>query len=286
MRGVLRVLPVAIALALVVPALLVPRLFGWVGLPMTSTALEPGIPAGSLVIVDPVSAQDRDTLTMRVGDVATFTPQVGSEAVVTRRITAIEPETGGRRLDLAPGQRTSADEMTAQVDQVRAIARYHIPLLGKVIGLAPPAHRPWWARSFAFACLAYAGWELWRRRKNLLANADHGGYADHADVKDQGCEAIQGRDRTRRASRSRSHPTRSGAEQRSPQQRLAARLDALAGTLRFSRRTPRGRHRASPEDVAAAVQRQNLDIERVATIHPICLGDPPTSSNDAGRGRS
>lgn len=274
MRGVLRVVPVATVLALLVPVLLVPRLFGWVGLPMTSAALEPGIPSGSLIIVDPVASQNRDIPPMKVGDVVTFTPQVGSDAIVTRRITAIEPEPGGQRLNLAPGERASTDEMSAQVDQVRGIACYHVPFLGKVIALVPPTHRPWWARAFALAALAYAAWQLRRRREDIVSVA-----AD-IEVKHRGGEA--GDINSTHVSRSRSRAQRRRDTQRSATQRIVARLDAAAGTLRVASRASRGRHRASSEDVEATVHRQNLDIERVAMIHPSSLENLPTSSSDAG----
>lgn len=243
----LRVVVPTLVLAVLLPVLLVPRLFGWVGLPVTSTTLEPGIRSGSLVVVDPVDmSEPADRPQIEVDDVVTFTPRVEAADLVTRRVTAVETRSGTTQLSLAPGGRNSADELTTDATAVRAIARYHVPLAGGLLAALPPAHRPWWGRALALACLAYAAWQIWRRREEI-AGVEHG--------EDPLAPAA---DPPRTRSRAEQHRT----GRRPAGRRLAARLDALAGTALSGRRASRGRHRASSEEIVSAVHAQDTDAER------------------------
>ncbi|MEJ5945657.1 signal peptidase I [Pseudokineococcus basanitobsidens] len=79
---------VAAALALVVAAF-VPRLAGWEVFAVTSGSMEPGIPVGSAVAVEPTGADE-----VAVGDVITF-HQDGTGGTTTHRVVAVDARGDG-----------------------------------------------------------------------------------------------------------------------------------------------------------------------------------------------
>ncbi|WP_168582550.1 S24/S26 family peptidase [Gephyromycinifex aptenodytis] len=271
MKTVLRAIVSTVALIVLIPLVLMPALAGWVVLPITSSALEPQIRAGSVVVVDPIDPQAEGAPSVQVGDVVTFTPQLGSSELATRRVASIADSPDGRRLTFAPGGRSSADELSAQAGQVRALARYHLPYAGTVLSWVPPTHRPWWARALGILALSYAAWQLWRRREEL-PNPEGG--RDEAvgphQARPSRSAARRGRREVRRDARS-----RATASVRSTPG-VAARLDALAGLLLSARRSSGGRHRATPEQIVASVRAQEADVERVSAqgLQAVGVADP------------
>lgn len=148
-RGIGVVLALVVVLVLGIPALL-----GWIPLPVTDD--RSGVPAGTLVVVQPVDA----AAPAETGDVVTVVTSSG--ALTTRAVQS----TDAASLTLSAGGST-----TTRVDRthLRAVERYQLPLLGHVVGALPAAQRPWWARLLGLAFLAWAAAELWSFAKRRRA---------------------------------------------------------------------------------------------------------------------
>lgn len=108
--------------------LVAPKAIGWEVLPVTGGSMEPTVPLGSLVAVQPIAGSDA-----RVGDIITFTDRGRPNVLVTHRITAIE-ETEGRRILRTKGDaNTVEDAWQLPADQQVGKVMYWIPWAGYLV---------------------------------------------------------------------------------------------------------------------------------------------------------
>lgn len=110
-------------LAVLAILLLGPRVMGYQGFAVLSGSMEPGIPVGSIVF-----SKEVDPATLEVGDVITY--QLGSDTLVTHRITQIDEEnqqvvTKGDANDSEDGSPVAYSQIAGRMD-------IHIPYLGYI----------------------------------------------------------------------------------------------------------------------------------------------------------
>lgn len=115
---------IIIAVLLVLALLLMgPKALGYQGYAVLSGSMEPGIPVGSIVF-----SKEVDPATLEVGDVITY--QLGSETLVTHRITQIDEEqqqvvTKGDANDNEDGSPVSFSQIVGKMG-------LHFPYLGYI----------------------------------------------------------------------------------------------------------------------------------------------------------
>lgn len=118
----------ALALAIVV----VPRVMGWVPLTILTGSMEPTIPTGSQVVVEPVEG-DADAQQLQIGDVVTFMPYPDDPTLVTHRIVSRSIGTDGSVSFTTQGDANgAADPWELTATQLRGEVRYHVPYAGHV----------------------------------------------------------------------------------------------------------------------------------------------------------
>lgn len=109
----------------------IPAVRGWVPLTIASGSMEPTYPVGSMVIGDPVSAEESRALV--TGDVITFMPYPDDPALVTHRIIGVSSDSEGTTLYTTQGDANGAPDPEPVADyQVRAVVQYHVPYVGYV----------------------------------------------------------------------------------------------------------------------------------------------------------
>lgn len=155
------------ALALVglvaVLVLVVPSVIGAQRYTILGGSMEPAIPLGSLVVVQPREFDD-----VRVGDVVTFQLESGEAAVATHRVVGEGRLGDGERVLVTQGDANdSADLEPVRAPQIRGVLLYSIPLLGWMNVLISGELRMWVVPLVSGALLLYAVWmfvSAWRDR--------------------------------------------------------------------------------------------------------------------------
>ena len=163
----------ALGLVALIAALVfvVPMVIGAQRYTIVSGSMEPGIPVGSLVVVQPRPIDD-----VGMGDVITFQLESGESAVATHRVVG-EGRTGdGERLLVTQGDANStADSAPVQAAQLRGVLIYTVPLLGWMNFLISGELRTWVLAVVSGSLVIYAVWMFvgaWLdRRRRLSAEA-------------------------------------------------------------------------------------------------------------------
>lgn len=123
-----------------------------------TSSMEPGIPAGTLVIVKPV---DPDEITM--GTVITYQLSSGEPDVVTHRVVSIQGENlpdGGRKFITKGDANSAPDELPVAEVQLRGVLWYSVPWIGWINNLVNGELRAVILPIAAVLLFAYAGWML------------------------------------------------------------------------------------------------------------------------------
>lgn len=112
--------------ALLVAAVLVPRVAGATPYAVLTGSMQPGLPPGTLVVVRPVAAED-----LGVGDVVTYQLRSGEQTVVTHRVVGVGYDGRGELSLQTQGDANDVpDERPVRPVQVRGELWYGIPYVG------------------------------------------------------------------------------------------------------------------------------------------------------------
>ena len=142
---------IAVAAVLTV-TVAVPRFAGATPYTVLTSSMEPGMPAGSLVVVRPV---DPDQL--GVGSVVTYQLESGEAAVVTHRVVAIENAINGEQAFITQGDANdAADPEPVRFVQIKGEHWYALPHLGHVNKLLSGSQRQLAVYVVGALLLAYA----------------------------------------------------------------------------------------------------------------------------------
>lgn len=138
--SVVEALAATVVLAAVMLLYLVPAATGWAPLTVLTSSMSPGMPPGSLVVVEPVS--QKRAARLAIGDVATYLPSAGSDALITHRIVGMSAGIDGAVTYVFQGDANpQADPDPVRPEQIRGLRRYHVPAAGRVLTLLQPGEK-------------------------------------------------------------------------------------------------------------------------------------------------
>lgn len=147
----------ALVIALLTVMILIPRITGWIPLTVLTGSMEPSIPAGSMVVVQPLEGKEVVT-DVGTGDVITFMPHPDDPTLVTHRVVSQGVRADGTTVFITQGDANGApdvDPVTAE--QVRGTVRYHVPYAGHLSGLLNVDQKQQGIIVVAVGLFAYAG---------------------------------------------------------------------------------------------------------------------------------
>lgn len=143
-----------LVLALAAIVIVIPKLAGGMPLTVLTNSMAPGLPPGTLLVVQPVEFDD-----IEVGDVITYQITSGDPTVITHRVIGFTSTADGeRRLVLQGDNNAEADPDPVREVQVQARLWYSVPLLGWVNTALNGDDRPWIVALVAGTLFAYAAW--------------------------------------------------------------------------------------------------------------------------------
>jgi signal peptidase I len=150
----------AAASALLLAVVIVPLVLGWVPLTVLSGSMEPAVPTGSQVVVEPLEGE-QDVARLGVGDVVTFMPRPGDATLVTHRIVQVAHDGEGRRSFTTRGDANAApDQEVLTATQLRGVVRYHVPWAGYAANVLDPGQKRGGIVLAAAALIGYALWQV------------------------------------------------------------------------------------------------------------------------------
>jgi signal peptidase len=176
---VIATLAVAAALVALVA---VPYVMGWMPLAVLSGSMEPTIPVGSQVVVDPIE-DEADAARIRVGDVVTFMPWPGDPTLVTHRVVTRSVDTDGSVTVTTQGDANDApDGLDLTERELRAVVRYHVPYAGYVAQLLDRDQKTLGAAALAGGLGLYAAAQLLLTARDRRRETSRTVVASPADV--------------------------------------------------------------------------------------------------------
>lgn len=158
-QGVLHYVGVGLSVAalllvvlLAAVAIVVPRLTGAVPLTVLTSSMEPSLPPGTLIVVQPVDPDD-----LVIGDVVTYQIRSGEPAVITHRIISITSATAtGRTFELQGDNNADPDPDPVVDEQIQGRLWYAVPFIGFVSSAVNGESRAWIVPIAAGLLLSYA----------------------------------------------------------------------------------------------------------------------------------
>lgn len=143
---------VLVATALLLAAVLVPRVAGATPYTVLTGSMKPDLPPGTLVVARPVAPDE-----IGIGSVVTYQVSSGQPVVVTHRVVSQGIGQDGQPVFLTQGDANDApDETWVQVAQVRGEVWYAVPYLGYLSELFSQSQRELGVSLVAGTLLLYA----------------------------------------------------------------------------------------------------------------------------------
>ena len=138
--------------ALLLVAVVVPRLGGATPYVIETGSMRPGMPPGTLVVVRPVAVSR-----ISVGAVITYQLRSGEPVVVTHRVVGTGVDATGHRLFRTQGDANNApDTAWVRPVQIRGERWYAVPFLGRVTTLVTARERSVLTAGLVVFLLGYA----------------------------------------------------------------------------------------------------------------------------------
>jgi signal peptidase len=141
----------AIVLAILVVAVIIPKVTGSTPLTVLTSSMEPNLPPGTLLVVQPV-----DVASIEVGDIITYQIESGQPAVVTHRVVEVTSSTVDGLTFLLKGDNNDAVDPIVIPAQIQGRLFYSIPLVGHASTLLNGEYRALIIPIAAGAMLIYA----------------------------------------------------------------------------------------------------------------------------------
>lgn len=141
------------ALAVLMVAVIVPRLGGATPYEVLTGSMKPGLPPGTLVVMKPASPTD-----IGVGSVVTYQLRSGEPTVVTHRVVEVRNSVEGDIEYITQGDANDvADEQPVRPEQIRGSLWYAVPQLGRVNSMINGQDRQLLVYGAAALLALYAG---------------------------------------------------------------------------------------------------------------------------------
>ncbi|NRD25583.1 signal peptidase I [Frigoribacterium sp. VKM Ac-2836] len=145
---------VVVGLALVL--IVVPKVAGATPLTVLTSSMEPRLPPGTLIVVEPTAVDE-----IHLGDVVTYQIESGRPEVISHRVIEVVSSSDGGTAFVTKGDNNSEpDEALVLPEQVRGTLWYSVPWLGFVNQVVNGDARSWIVPLVAIALLGYAGYAL------------------------------------------------------------------------------------------------------------------------------
>jgi signal peptidase I len=142
---------VSVVAALGAVTLVLPAATGSTPLAVLSPSMEPTLPVGTLVVVQPSAPQD-----VRLGDVITYQLKPGDPTLVTHRVVEVRSVSTGEFEFLTKGDANGAVDPTVVTEaQLKGKAWYSVPLVGFVSVAVNGAVGPFLVPILGAGLLAY-----------------------------------------------------------------------------------------------------------------------------------
>jgi signal peptidase len=135
--------------------IILPKIAGAIPLTILTSSMEPGLPPGTLIIVQPVEPDD-----VRVGDVITYQIRSGDPAVITHRVIAIDSDSSGALTFTLLGDNNGEPDDPVREVQIKARLWYAVPYLGFVNSAVNGDNKSWIIPLAAGLLLSYAAWMI------------------------------------------------------------------------------------------------------------------------------
>jgi signal peptidase len=116
-----------VVLLVVAFTIVIPKVIGGASLTVLTGSMEPTIPAGSIVLVQPVDAE-----AVRAGDVITFQARPDTTALVTHRVVGVNFEDERRSFTTKGDANEGNDTRPVPESAVRGRVVFDVPYLGKL----------------------------------------------------------------------------------------------------------------------------------------------------------
>lgn len=180
--------------AVLLTAVLVPRVTGATPYSVVSSSMEPAYPPGTLVVVRPTPFED-----LRVGDVVTYQLESGEPAVATHRVESFTVDmTGERRAQTRGDANPAPDREPVREVQVQGRLWYHIPYVGYVNDLISGQQRQQVQVALITFLVLYSAYMFTSaardRRQRRLADRSDTGDADETEAADAQGADVPGQD--------------------------------------------------------------------------------------------
>jgi signal peptidase len=117
----------AIVLGLVSVIVIIPKVLGATPLTILTSSMEPGLPPGTLIVVEPVAPEN-----IVIGDVITYQIESGEAAVVTHRILEVQSSTIGEPTFILQGDNNAEPDPPVTASQIQGRLVYSLPWVGNL----------------------------------------------------------------------------------------------------------------------------------------------------------
>jgi len=145
-----------LVIAIAVLVIVVPKVAGATPLTILTSSMEPGLPPGTLIVVQPADVDD-----LAAGDIVTYQIRSGEPEVITHRIIAITASTSGDRTFVLQGDNNSDPDPDAVLpEQIQGRVWYSVPFIGHVNNAMNGENRAWIVPVVAVLLFAYAGYMI------------------------------------------------------------------------------------------------------------------------------
>lgn len=168
--------------AVLLAAVVVPRVGGATPYTVLTGSMQPDYPPGTLVVVRPTAIED-----VAVGDVVTYQVESGDPTVVTHRVVSIGVAldgTGERTIRTQGDANDVADRDPVTADQLRGRLWYAVPYVGHASTWTSGSTRQLGASVLAAGLVVYAAWmfgsSIADRRRALSTKRRQPSGEDHA----------------------------------------------------------------------------------------------------------
>lgn len=119
---------IAAVVAMLLAAVLIPRMGGGTPYAILTGSMRPDLPIGTLVVMKPVDATD-----IGVGNVVTYQLKSGEPTVVTHRVVAVGFDSDGTRIFTTQGDANNSPDAKKVIPaQIKGKFWYQVPYLGRV----------------------------------------------------------------------------------------------------------------------------------------------------------
>ena len=145
-----------IVVALAAVLIVIPKVSGSIPLTVLTSSMEPSLPPGTLIIVQPVDVTD-----LKIGDVATYQISSGRPGVITHRITEVNSTSaGGLSFTFKGDNNADIDSKQVVPDQIQGRVWYSVPYMGFVNNTVNGENRSWIIPAISIGLIGYAGFMI------------------------------------------------------------------------------------------------------------------------------